>query len=454
MQTGTAHGMDDTRPVVVVGLGATGLSVLRHLAPRAQALIAMDESAAPPTLGLARRIAPQAEFLLGGLDAIRLSEAQCIVLSPGIPRSRPAVQAAISAGVPVVSDVTLFLDSCRQPVLGITGSNGKSTTTVLAEICLRAAGHSVQAGGNLAPPALDLLVEPAAEIYVLELSSFQLESCEAPRLAAAAILNLSEDHLDHHGSMAAYAAAKARIWSAAERMVFNRDDDRVVALAGAHPGAIPFSLSDDPTLPFRSGRHAHEDWLWCDGSPFMPVRELTITGRHNQANTLATLALAWPWLVGHEAAIRSALARFTGLPHRCTRVASAQGVDWYDDSKATNVGAAVAAIEGFAGRPLILIAGGQGKGQDFAPLAAALRGRVRALVLLGADAPFIARICAGTCPIECVDDIESAVQVAASLASPGDAVLLSPACASLDMFQSYVERGTRFAAAARAVATA
>jgi len=450
MGTATSHGSDDTRPVAVVGLGATGVSVLRHLGRRMPRLVVMDESLAPPTLGLARSIAPHAEFLLGGFDAGQLCAASRIVLSPGVPRQQPAIRAAIAAGVPVVSDVTLFLEACDRPVVGITGSNGKSTTTVLTADCLRATGQAVLAGGNLAPPALDLLVQPPAALYVLELSSFQLESCATPRLAAAAILNLSEDHLDRHGSMAAYADAKARIWPAAGRVVFNRDDARVAGLAADYPGATPFGLADDPTLPFRCGRHAGEDWLWCDGAPFMPVREFSLVGRHNQANALAALALAWPWLGGKAAEVRRALAHAGSLPHRCTHVANTRGVDWYDDSKATNVGAAVAAIHGFAGRPLVLIAGGQGKGQDFSPLAAALKGRVRALVLLGADAPLIADLCTDLCPIECVDGIEAAVPVAARLARPGDAVLLSPACASLDMFQSYAERGARFAAAVRA----
>jgi UDP-N-acetylmuramoylalanine--D-glutamate ligase len=441
---------DESGPTVVVGLGATGISVLRHLARQSVPLVVMDEATTPPALALARSVAPEAEFLLGGLDPVRLSAARRIVLSPGVPRQQAALQAAAGAGVPVLSDVMLFLEACERPVLGITGSNGKSTTTLLTATCLEAAGQRVRAGGNLGPPALDLLEDPPAALYVLELSSFQLESCTAPRLAAATILNLCEDHLDRHGSMAAYAGAKARIWSAAGRVVFNRDDARVAALAAAHPEAIPFTLADDPAQGFRSGRHAGEDWLWCAGSPFMPVRELALVGRHNQANALAALTLAWPWLAGQEAAVRTALARASGLPHRCTHVASAGGVDWYDDSKATNVGAAVAAIEGFGGRPLILIAGGQGKGQDFSPLAAAIAGRVRALVLMGTDAPLIARACLGQCHIECVDDMESAVTVAAGLARAGDAVLLSPACASLDMFRSYAERGTRFAAAVRA----
>lgn len=450
MDAPAAHGGDDTRPVVVVGLGATGLSVLGHLGSRVPRLVVMDEAPAPATLALARARAPQAEFLPGAFAAERLCEARYIVLSPGVPRHLPALQAAIVAGVPVVSDVTLFLEACECPVIGITGSNGKSTTTVLAATCLQAAGFNVRAGGNLGPPALDLLAPPPADLHVLEISSFQLESCVAPRLAAAAILNLSEDHLDRHGSMAAYAAAKTRIWSAAGRVIYNRDDARVAALAAAHPTATAFGLIDDPSLPFRLAAHGGEPWLWCEDAPFMPARELALAGRHNQSNALAALALAWPWLEGHGDAVRAALACANGLPHRCTHVASAQGVDWYDDSKATNVGAAVAAIEGFDGRPLVLIAGGQGKGQDFTPLASVLPGRVRSLVLLGADAPLIADRCAGLCPIECVDSIESAVAVAAQLARPGDAVLLSPACASLDMFRSYAERGARFAAAVRA----
>jgi UDP-N-acetylmuramoylalanine--D-glutamate ligase len=437
-----------TGPVVVVGLGATGLSVLRHLAPREMRLVVLDAEPSPAAAEQARRIAPAATLHAGPIDAALLRDAQYIVLSPGVPRQTPAIRAALESGVPVIGDISLFLAATDRPVIGITGSNGKSTTTVLAEQCLRAAGIAVLAGGNLGPPALDLLAQGPADIYVLELSSFQLESCEAPRLAAAAILNLSEDHLDRHGSMHDYAAAKARIWPAAGRVVFNADDALVSALAAPYPDAIAFSLDGRSSAPFRCGPHEDGEWLWCGGHPLMPVLELPLAGRHNLANVLAALALIWPWVEVRRHAVREALSHARGLPHRCTHVGARDGVDWYDDSKATNVGAAVAAIEGFTDRRLVVIAGGQGKGQDFSPLAQALVGRARALVLLGVDAAAVAQACSGVCPIHFAEDMDAAVRIAAGHAQPGDVVLLSPACASLDMFRSYSERGQRFAEAA------
>jgi UDP-N-acetylmuramoylalanine--D-glutamate ligase len=430
---------------IIVGLGSTGLSVLRHLAAGERRLIVMDAAAAPALLKEAQAMAPSAEFILGRLDATLLSTAAEVILSPGVPRLSPALQQAIDQGVPVIGDIELFARECLAQVIAITGSNGKSTTTTLACEILNAAGRPALAGGNLGPPALDLLKAAPAEFYVLEISSFQLESIERLPAVAATVLNISEDHLDRYPGLAEYAATKARIYRHVGRRVFNADDPMVCAMTDFGTKDRGFSVAADSVAAFRRAPGSDgKAWLWCEASPFMPVDELALVGMHNQANALAALALVWPYVQGSLAEVRAALAGFRGLPHRCRLVASRAGIDWYNDSKATNVGAAIAAVQGFGERPLILIAGGQAKGQDFRPFAAAIRGRVRLLVLLGIDAALIATACAEVTPVAHVADMDAAVAVAADAAEPGDAVLLSPACASLDMYANYMARGQHF----------
>jgi UDP-N-acetylmuramoylalanine--D-glutamate ligase len=437
--------------VVVAGLGKTGVSCVRHLARRGVPVAATDSRESPPGLAALGALAGRLDIRLGGLDASLLEGASQLLLSPGLSLDEPIARAARSRGIEVIGDIELFARAVRAPVIGVTGTNGKSTVTSLVAAMARGAGRRVLAGGNLGEPALDLLDQPAPDLYVLELSSFQLETTESLGLRAATVLNVSADHLDRYASVADYARAKQRIFARAAAMVLNADDPLVAAM---RRGGVP-------TTTF-SVRRAAADFTLVDGAagpalarrgePLLDCARLKITGRHNAANALAALALGEA--AGLEIApMLAALEAFAGLPHRSQWVAEALGVRYVDDSKGTNVGATIAAVEGADG-PLVMILGGEGKGQDFAPLAAALRGRVRAAVLIGRDAGRIAAALGCACPLERAGSMPEAVAAAARLARPGDTVLLSPACASLDMFRDYAERGEAFAAAARALAAA
>ncbi|MBS0001574.1 MAG: UDP-N-acetylmuramoyl-L-alanine--D-glutamate ligase [Thioalkalivibrio sp.] len=440
-----------TKPdTLVVGLGATGLSVARHLAGRGEAFAITDTRDAPAGLARLAEIPGAESRWAGPLAALDPGVWRRIVISPGVPVALPELERAAAAGAEIVGDIELFARSVRQPVLGITGSNGKSTVTALSGALLEAQGRRVAVGGNFGTPALDLLDEDA-ELYVLELSSFQLETTRSLAPAGAAILNISADHLDRYADLEAYAAAKARILRGAQRIVVNRQDPVVAGLAAGR-GAVTFGL-DEPAGPEDFGilELGGQTWLARGATSLFPTAGLFVHGRHNWLNALAALALCWPWLED-PARWQPALGGFVGLPYRSRPVARHRDVDYVDDSKGTNVGATLAAIRGVAG-PLILIAGGQGKGQDFAPLADALVGKARGVVLLGADAPAIAQALNGSVPVRIVDSMEEAVAGAAQWAQAGDTVLLSPACASLDMFANYAERGDRFAAAVRGLGT-
>lgn len=433
---------------VVAGLGVTGLSVARHLAARGEIFAVVDTRAAPPGLAALTAECPEVPVFLGGLDAAMLARATRIVLSPGLALAEPALAAAAAGGVEIIGDIELFARAAQAPIVAITGSNGKSTVTELVGAMAMAAGVHVAVGGNLGTPALELL-DDAAQLYVLELSSFQLETTAALCAQVATILNLSPDHLDRYPDMAAYCAAKQRIFRGAAQVVCNRDDPATVPPASMPVPRISFGLGTAPDDGFGLIQDGGRDWLAQGSTPLLSVAELALQGRHNVANALAALALGQA--AGLPlAAMLSALRNFRGLPHRCQRVLERDRVIWVDDSKATNVGAAVAAIEGLAGDTpnLIWIAGGQGKGQSFAPLAAALPGRVRIALLLGEDADRIAAAIAGRVPVIRVESMAAAVAAARAAARPGDCVLLSPACASFDMFTNYADRGDQFARAA------
>lgn len=427
------------RAAVVVGLGETGYACARHLRRQGWRVAVTDTRAEPPHAARLRDEHPEIAQALGDLDAALLVGCDTVVLSPGVDPGAAAIAAARAAGVEVIGEIELFARAAAAPVVAITGSNGKSTVTTLVAAMIGEAGLRAAAGGNLGPAALELLARPLPDYYVLELSSFQLETVTSLAPAASVVLNISADHMDRYDGLEDYAATKARIYERAATAVVNRDDPVVAAMPhGPH------------SVGFTTGRPQGCDWGIVDGrftrghSPCASVEALALPGTHNRANALAALALGdaigLPW-----AAMVRALSRYRGLPHRMARVARVAGRDYYDDSKGTNVGATVSAVSGIA-EPLVLIAGGQGKGQDFAPLAAALRGRARAVVLIGADAAAIAAALAGVCPVEVVADMDAAVHRAAKRSRPGDAVVLSPACASQDMFTDYAERGRAFQA--------
>jgi UDP-N-acetylmuramoylalanine--D-glutamate ligase len=441
---------------VVVGLGKTGASCIRYLAKRGIPVSATDTRHAPPGLAELGSLAGSFDIRLGGFDLSLLDGASQLLISPGVSLEEPIARAARQRGIEVLGDVELFARNVRAPVIGITGTNGKSTVTTLVARMAAAAGRSVLAGGNLGTPALDLLEQPIPDLYVLELSSFQLETTSSLHLKAAVVLNVTADHLDRYPSVAAYALAKSRIFAKAATVVLNADDPLVAAMRGAAERAaggrgeavrtVTFSI-ERADADFSLLRNGANTLLARHGEGLLDVARMKITGRHNAANALAALAL------GDAAGLPmpemlQALESFPGLPHRSQWIADIACVRYVDDSKGTNVGATIAAVAGMPG-PLVLIAGGEGKGQDFTPLAPAFRGKVRHAVLIGKDAPAVAAALVGVSGTEIVASLPEAVSAAARAARAGDTVLLSPACASLDMFRDYGHRGEVFAAAVR-----
>lgn len=431
---------------LVVGLGKTGLSCARFLQARGLRVSVMDSRAQPPGLEELKTEFPQLAIHTGGFDAGLMSAADVLVVSPGIPVLEPAIVQARAAGVEVVGDVELFARLVTAPVIAITGSNGKSTVTDLLGEMARAAGRKVAVGGNIGTPVLELL-DDDYELYVLELSSFQLETTYSLNARAAVVLNVSPDHMDRYANAAAYAASKQEVYRGDGVMVLNADDAVVAGMAEAGRQQLWFGLdkagADSYRLQLQDGRL----FLSRGADPVIAADELKIPGRHNLANALAALALGEAVGLPRDA-MCSALQTYTGLPHRTQWVAKINGVDWYNDSKGTNIGATVAAIEGLDG-PLLLIAGGEGKGADFSELRAALTDKVRLLILIGSDANLIAGAVAGCCEVVFARDMHDAVAQAAERAERGDSVLLSPACASFDMFSGYEHRGEVFMAAVR-----
>ncbi len=435
-----------TRTVLVLGMGATGASLARFLAAHGRSAWFADTRTAPPELAAIRTAMPGAGLLPGALPTTVPAGVTELVMSPGADLDLPVLADARRRGLPVLSDLDLFARACRAPMLGVTGSNGKSTVTTLVGRMLHAGGWPVGVGGNLGTPALDLL-DPAARAYVLELSSFQLERSAPLPLAAAVVLNVAPDHLDKHGTMAVYTAAKARIYAACTVAVVNRDEPALGELVPRGTPVVGFGLGTPRDGDFGLVVGPGGESLARGREILLPVRELGASGRHNVSNALAALALAD--VAGADlAACTRALRDFRGLPHRCQVVVHRDGITWIDDSKATNVAAAVTSIRSVGG-PLVLIAGGDAKGQGFAPLAAALRGRAATAILIGRDREQVAQALAATCTVQLADDLPQAVALARCAALAGGTVLLAPACSSLDMFKSYAHRGEVFAAAVR-----
>ena len=428
---------------VIVGLGKTGLSCARYWHARQRRVTVIDSRNTPPEIGALRQLAPEIEIRVGGFDVSVLEDANEVVASPGVSLREPMLQAAMRRGIPIIGDIELFARSANAPVIGITGTNGKSTVTTLVAHMATYAGKRALAGGNLGRPALDLLADQVPDFYVLELSSYQLETTQSLKLEAAAVLNVTPDHLDRYDNVKAYAAAKARIFDHADVAVINADDQYVRAMPKAGQKTLAFGLKPDSGALYAIRHSGGDIELTRHGVSLIAMSKLKLAGEHNAANALASLAIAEA--VGLDRAkCVDALRTFTGLPHRSQWIADVNGVRYIDDSKGTNVGATLAAVLGMNG-PLVIIAGGQGKGQDFAPLAAAFRGKVRHAVLIGQDAKQLAAELTTVCACEFADDMEVAVEKAARAAKAGDTVLLSPACASLDMFKDYAHRGEVFA---------
>ena len=441
---------------LVVGLGATGLAAARFLASRGEEVLVIDSRTNPPGLEALRDAQPELQIELESLHPRWLDGVSQVVISPGLGLNIGIAAEARRRGIPLVSEIELFARAARAPVVAVTGSNGKSTVVTLVEQMLKAAGVRVAAGGNLGPPAVDLLAD-SPEIYVLELSSFQLETTRSLRPAAATVLNVSADHLDRHGSLARYSAVKARLLRAARVPVFNRDDPIVRAMAADCPGGIPFSAREHLDHGYCAMAHRGERWLFRDARPVVPTSRLRIPGRHNESNALAALALADVMTSDSSASNRArsldAMCEFPGLEHRCQWVAEEDGISFINDSKGTNVGATVAALRGLSG-PLVLIAGGRAKGTDFEPLAEAGEGRLAGAVVMGEAGAALRSTLAPVSPVVGADDMPSAVERAVKLARATGfrqvTVLLSPACASFDMYSDYRARGDAFVAAVEA----
>ncbi len=442
---------------LVVGLGDTGAACVRWLLEHDACVRATDSRSEPPHGQHIREAFPEVALTLGGFDSADFAWADLIVASPGVPLATPEIQQALKDGKDVAGDVELFARAIRgsaAKVIAITGSNGKSTVTSLAGHLCAAYGLDAVVAGNIGLPVLDALdnretLGKDPDVWVLELSSFQLETTTTLAPDAATVLNISQDHMDRYADLEAYAAAKRRIFTGQGVQVLNRDDPAVMAMA--RPGHTQWSFGiGDVDTPVQFGADAgrfgliHQKerlWLAEGGEGLLPVDKLPIAGLHNAANALAALALCRAIGLEYDGLI-PALKTFEGLPHRVQKVDMVADRSFYDDSKGTNVGATVAALRGFT-VPVVLIVGGDGKGQDFSPLGDAAR-NARAVVQIGRDGPLIAAAIAGACPVHRAETMDEAVRTAFRLSRPGDAVLLSPACASWDMFRNYAHRAQVF----------
>jgi len=437
----------DASQTLIVGLGKTGLSCARYLAAQGESFVVTDSRAQPPGLDELVNEYPETPVHVGGFRDVDFSTANRIVLSPGVSLRDEYVASAVSRGTEVLGDVELFARSVTAPVVAITGTNGKSTVTTLVAEMATAAGQQVRVGGNLGMPALELLDSDDTDLYVLELSSFQLETTHSLNAVAAVVLNITPDHMDRYDSVAHYSNTKAAVYRGNGIMVINKDDAVVNSMADTQRQVIRFSLQQPSQGEFGVVTDADKQFLAFGKEKLLSINELKIPGRHNQANALAALALGKA--IGLDMpSMLATLKEFTGLAHRSEWVAEQKGVRWFNDSKATNVGATIAALQGMPG-PLILIAGGDGKAADFSELHNVIAEHARDVILLGRDADSIEKIINGTVPVHRAVDMKDAVRIARDIAQSGDSVLLSPACASFDMYSNYMERGEDFVQAVK-----
>ena len=400
---------------VIIGLGKTGLSCVRYLLKKDTNIAVVDNRFDPPCLAELKNSFPNVPVYLGGFHEEILSKADEIIISPGVSAKQ------IKNGKPIIGDIELFCRAAKAPIIAITGSNGKSTVTALVGEMAKCAGLKVKVGGNLGPPALDLLTDLKPDLYVLELSSFQLETTYSLKAKAAVVLNISPDHMDRYENIAEYTAAKMRIYNNCEVKI----------------------------IPEQNAFKIRDNYLTYNNQKLLAIDELKITGQHQISNCLIALALGQAVNLPMPAMVK-ALREFKGLPHRCQWVAKINNVNYYNDSKGTNIAATKAAIEGLGPMgPIVLIAGGQGKGADFSLLFPAVKKHVRALILIGEDADKLKTALTGACTIKMCSTMQDAVATAQQSAQPGDIVLLSPACASFDMFDNFEQRGNVFMNAVR-----
>jgi UDP-N-acetylmuramoylalanine--D-glutamate ligase len=442
-------GITSQSQVVVVGLGITGVSVVGYLLQQGIVPAIVDSREQPPALQQFEQDYlqqwPQLQINTGVRAFDHLHSATHLIVSPGVALSEPGIEQARISGVQIISDIDIFALAVSTPIIAITGSNGKTTVTTLVGKMIECAGKTAAVGGNIGTPVLDLLQDSAPDVYVLELSSFQLEITSHLQPAAAVVLNLSEDHMDRYDNFAAYASAKAKIYNKAEVVIDNYCQPSPSLLENTRHTSRNqryFGLTDDTTCQFRLGLVEEDQWLIAYNQPLIAVSEIAMQGRHNLSNALAALALVDAVNIQPAAAI-AILREFSGLAHRMESVRELHGVLWINDSKATNIGACKAALQG-VDEPVILIAGGDGKGADFSELIAIVEQKVPVLILIGKDADRLEAALQGFTAIHRANTVEQAVKLAAGMVQAGDTVLLSPACASLDQFENYQARGDAF----------
>ncbi len=428
---------------LVVGLGITGYSVVKYLLLNKHVVTVTDSRSSPPYLAQLISNFPQVNLLLGQI--VVPIDTDIIVLSPGVAIADPALRSAKEHNLPMIGDIELFAQVVDKPVLAITGSNGKSTVTTLLGLMAQNSGMSAGVGGNLGIPALDLL-DPKHSCYILELSSFQLETTFTLHCQAVTILNVSPDHMDRYEDLAGYQAAKQKIYSDTNYAIYNRQDSLTAAVIQPKIAAISFGLDQPTTNNYGVTSHAEERWLCKGAQPLMPVSDLAMLGEHNVANALAALALGET--VGlNLAAMLHTLKTFTGLPHRCEQIINYNNIVWVNDSKGTNVAATVTAIHGLAhsiAGKWIIVLGGQGKNADFSPLVEPVKEYCRAAILIGSDRQQLHVMLESFTTCYFANDLTEVITIAQKIATSGDGVLLSPACASLDMFANYMQRGDIF----------
>lgn len=431
---------------LVVGLGVTGLSVVRYLHALGERVVVADSRDMPPGMTELKKNFPDVELCTGKFKSALFTSARRIVVSPGVPMTEVALQKAKDNGVEITGDIDLFAHEVTAPVVGITGSNGKSTVTTLLAEMAKCAGINVAVGGNIGIPVLDI-VDDAHDLYVLELSSFQLETLNNMPMEVAVVLNISPDHMDRYDSLNSYVTTKQEIYRNAKSCVINNDDELASNQLFGCAHTLGFAMKPPENNDFGLSQYEGASWLCHGQERLLKTDEIKIKGMHNIANVLAALAMGTVLNIPMRFMLK-AIKEFSGLEHRMQWVTEKAGVNWFNDSKATNVGASVAAIEGLPGKH-VLIAGGEAKDADFSQLAEVAMQHLRAAILIGRDADKIAAILEGIVPVVRAENMDEAVIKAAEITEAGNNVLLSPACASFDMYDNFEHRGQMFMKAVR-----
>jgi len=426
------------RQITVLGLGVTGLGIVRFLLSQGIQPNVVDSRENPPGVDWLKQHAANLNTHFGDLNNAALSACDMIIISPGLSLKTPAVTQAMNAGVEIIGDVELFARINTKPVVAVTGSNGKSTVVTLAYEVLKTAGYKVALGGNIGTAVLDLL-DGDFDVFVLELSSFQLDTTDSLKASSATVLNISEDHLDRYDSYQAYIDSKLSIYNGAELLVINADDRQTHPVSRTLAPQVSFGETQGD---YHLAQHYNEAYFMVKGEAYLPVSTLAVVGKHNYLNTLAVMALLSPFEIT-KAHYKTALSQFNGLAHRCQFVGELNSVKYFNDSKATNVGATIAAIDSLAGKQqnLVVIAGGDAKGADLEALKPYVEQHVKALICFGKDAKELVAL---TAKGHLTTNMSEAVALAKQLSTSGDTVLLAPACASIDMYNNYMQRGDDF----------